>query len=78
MPAQDFGAKPALEAHDILGPYRLPDRYHWQHSLPKIGQSAAGPASVGPGAITLTRMPCAARSTAITCVSERAPPFEAT
>ena len=36
------------------------------------------PVRVGPGAIALTRMPCAARSTAIAWVSERPPPLEAT
>ena len=39
MPAQEFGAKATLEAHHILGPYRLPDRYrHRQHGLPKTGK----------------------------------------
>jgi hypothetical protein len=47
MPAQEFGAKATLEAHHILGPYRLPDRYrrlaglhHRQRGLPKTGKRA--------------------------------------
>jgi len=39
--------KPALEAYDVLGPYRLPDRYrrlaglrHRQRGLPKTGKRA--------------------------------------
>jgi len=45
MPAQDFGAKPAFETHDVMGPYRLSDRHrrlawlrHWRGGLPKAGE----------------------------------------
>jgi hypothetical protein len=36
-----IGTKATLEAHHILGPYRLPDRYrHRQRGLPKTGKHA--------------------------------------
>ena len=47
MSAQNFAAKAALEAHHILGSYRLSDQYrrlarlrHRQRSLPKTGKRA--------------------------------------
>ena len=47
MPAQHSGAKPALEAHHILGAHRLPDRHrrmarlrHRWGALPKAAQGS--------------------------------------
>jgi hypothetical protein len=33
MTAQDLAAKPAFEAHDVVGLHRAPDRHRWRQGL---------------------------------------------
>ena len=80
-PTRLVGGKKQHGPDEIVGLSKPPERDHCLCRTPCFGiciARARKSGSVGPGAIALTRMPCAARSTAIACVSERAPPFEAT